>query len=216
MLQYCFCFYILVFWLRGMWDLSSPTRDRTHTPCIGRRNLKHWTAREVPGGSFWSGPEDVGPRHLICSDETSSAPLGSAKSATIGRSPGSHWHVLGISTCGQRLRHLPGFFLQPSWSDKVLSPGEALPALCLFPRGGRPSVFLTGVGHGQLNVPPWSTRALSRPCYLDFVFTLFLELVWTETAAEAMTGLRDSADVCLWESYSKLSFLCRERWLLPW
>ena len=20
---------------RGMWDLSSPTRDRTHTPCVG-------------------------------------------------------------------------------------------------------------------------------------------------------------------------------------
>ena len=27
-------FYVLVFWPRGMWDLSSPTKDRTHTPCI--------------------------------------------------------------------------------------------------------------------------------------------------------------------------------------
>ena len=35
------------FWLQGMWDLSSPTRDRTHTPCIGRQSLNHWTAREV-------------------------------------------------------------------------------------------------------------------------------------------------------------------------
>ena len=42
-------FYILVFWLRGTWDLSSPTRDRTRTaPCIGKRSLNHWTAREVP------------------------------------------------------------------------------------------------------------------------------------------------------------------------
>ena len=41
-------FYVLVFWPRGMWDLSSPTRDRTYTPCIGRRSLNHWTAREVP------------------------------------------------------------------------------------------------------------------------------------------------------------------------
>ena len=41
-------FYVLVFWPRGMWDLSSPTRDRTHTPCIGRRCLNHWIAREVP------------------------------------------------------------------------------------------------------------------------------------------------------------------------
>ena len=33
-------FYVLFFWLRGMWDLSSP--------CIGRRSLNHWTTREVP------------------------------------------------------------------------------------------------------------------------------------------------------------------------
>ena len=25
-------FYVLVFWQRGMWDLSSPTRDQTSTP----------------------------------------------------------------------------------------------------------------------------------------------------------------------------------------
>ena len=41
-------FYVLVFWPRGMWDLSSSTRDRTCTPCIGRQSLNHWTAREVP------------------------------------------------------------------------------------------------------------------------------------------------------------------------
>ena len=41
-------FYVLAFWLRGMWDLSSPTRDRTHTPCIGRQSLNHRTTREVP------------------------------------------------------------------------------------------------------------------------------------------------------------------------
>ena len=33
---------------RGLWDLSSPTRDRTRVPCIGRRILYHCTAREVP------------------------------------------------------------------------------------------------------------------------------------------------------------------------
>ena len=41
-------FYVLVFWLRGMWDLSPPTRDRTLTPCIGKQSLNHWTTREVP------------------------------------------------------------------------------------------------------------------------------------------------------------------------
>ena len=37
---------------RGMWNLSSPTRDRTHVPCIGRRILYHWTTRQVPISSF--------------------------------------------------------------------------------------------------------------------------------------------------------------------
>ena len=47
MLQHCL-FYVLVFWPRGRWDLSSPTRDGTRTPCIGRQSLNHWTAMEVP------------------------------------------------------------------------------------------------------------------------------------------------------------------------
>ena len=44
---YLFLFYVLVFWPRGMWDLSSSTRDRTLTLCTGRQGLNHWT-REVP------------------------------------------------------------------------------------------------------------------------------------------------------------------------
>ena len=48
-------FYALFFWPWGMWDLSSPNRDRTHTPCIGRWSLNHWTTREVPlPWYFWS------------------------------------------------------------------------------------------------------------------------------------------------------------------
>ena len=39
-------FYVLVFW--GMCNLSSLTWDRTHTPCIGRQSLNHWTTRQVP------------------------------------------------------------------------------------------------------------------------------------------------------------------------
>ena len=41
-------YFVFVFLPWGMWDLSSQTRDWTHTPCIGRRSLNHWTAREVP------------------------------------------------------------------------------------------------------------------------------------------------------------------------
>ena len=38
------------FWPRGMWHLSSLTRDQTHNPCTGRQSLNHWTTREVPVG----------------------------------------------------------------------------------------------------------------------------------------------------------------------
>ena len=44
--------YALVFWLRGMWDLSSLTGNQTCAPCIRRQNLNHWTAREVPMCTF--------------------------------------------------------------------------------------------------------------------------------------------------------------------
>ena len=36
-----FLFHFLVFWLWDMWDLSSPTRNWTCTPCIGR-NPEPW------------------------------------------------------------------------------------------------------------------------------------------------------------------------------
>ena len=39
---------VLVSWPQGMWDLSSQTRGRTCTPCLGRQCLNHWTTREVP------------------------------------------------------------------------------------------------------------------------------------------------------------------------
>ena len=42
-----FCFWVF-FSLRGMWDLSFLTRDRTCTPCIRRQSLNHWTTRQVP------------------------------------------------------------------------------------------------------------------------------------------------------------------------
>ena len=34
--------------------LSSPTRNQTHILCIGRRNLNHWTNREVPSPVLWT------------------------------------------------------------------------------------------------------------------------------------------------------------------
>ena len=40
------------FWLQGMWDLSSQTRDQTCVLCIGRWILNHWTTRQVPQTNF--------------------------------------------------------------------------------------------------------------------------------------------------------------------
>ena len=36
--------------LHSMWDLSSPTRDQTCSPCSGntRSVVNHWTASKVP------------------------------------------------------------------------------------------------------------------------------------------------------------------------
>ena len=45
-------FYVLDFWPQGMWDFISPTRDQSHSPCFRRKNLNHWTAREVPSLAF--------------------------------------------------------------------------------------------------------------------------------------------------------------------
>ena len=56
LLQYsfcCLCFGLLVSRSVEFEDLSSLTRDQTHTPCIGRQRLNHWTAREVPSGGHF-------------------------------------------------------------------------------------------------------------------------------------------------------------------
>ena len=47
-----FLFYILAFWLQGMWDLSSLTRDRTHTSCIWRWSLNTGPPRKSLHPSF--------------------------------------------------------------------------------------------------------------------------------------------------------------------
>ena len=44
-----FLSYVIVSWPGDRCDLSSPTRDWTHTHCIGRRSLNHWTTKEAPG-----------------------------------------------------------------------------------------------------------------------------------------------------------------------
>ena len=38
----------------NLWNLSSPTRDQTHIPCVARWVLNHWTSREVSNQGFLS------------------------------------------------------------------------------------------------------------------------------------------------------------------
>ena len=44
---------------RGTWDLSSLTRDRAHVPCIARRILNYWTAREARWQALWCEGSDA-------------------------------------------------------------------------------------------------------------------------------------------------------------
>ena len=43
-------FYVLAFWLQGIWDLSFLTRDQTCASFFG--SLNYWTMREVPSIPF--------------------------------------------------------------------------------------------------------------------------------------------------------------------
>ena len=38
--------------LCDLWDCSSLTRDQTHTPCVARPILNHWTTREVRTSTY--------------------------------------------------------------------------------------------------------------------------------------------------------------------
>ena len=46
-IPFTYLFIYLLATPRGMWDLSSLTRDQTHLPSNGNK-LNHWTAKEVP------------------------------------------------------------------------------------------------------------------------------------------------------------------------
>ena len=55
LLEYCFWYMFWFFWPPGLWHLSSPTREWSHSPCTGRRNLNPWNSGQVPI-VFWTLP----------------------------------------------------------------------------------------------------------------------------------------------------------------
>ena len=52
--------------LHGMWDLSSPSRDRIFVPCCGAWSSNYWTTREVPQVYLFEGDSQVILMYLIC------------------------------------------------------------------------------------------------------------------------------------------------------
>ena len=51
MLNYCYAYFLILLFLdllRGLWDLSSLTTDRTRTTAVKAPNPNHWTIRELP------------------------------------------------------------------------------------------------------------------------------------------------------------------------
>ena len=46
-------FFIFLAMPHGLWDLSSPTRDRTQAPAVKVLSPNHWTAREFPPLKFY-------------------------------------------------------------------------------------------------------------------------------------------------------------------
>ena len=49
----CVCVCVCVCLAQSGWDLSSLTRDWSCIPCVGRRNLNHWTDNKVPVALFF-------------------------------------------------------------------------------------------------------------------------------------------------------------------
>ena len=58
---YFILFFSFLTALRGMWDLSSLTRNQTHAPCVGRWSLNQWTTREAPPSPFRHAVSSLGP-----------------------------------------------------------------------------------------------------------------------------------------------------------
>ena len=106
-------FYVSVFWLRGLWDLSSGTRDPIPTPCIGRRSLNHWTASEVPKDMIlWFFSKGDYSFIKILKEEGEN--LGFTEAGKVNK---NHKEGLTVSLTGWRRGWRPFFFLEYEWAE---------------------------------------------------------------------------------------------------
>ena len=61
--------------LQAMWDLSPPTRDRTHVPtAVEAQSLNHWSFREVPISYPLFQPAALLPKNSLMGAESEYVP----------------------------------------------------------------------------------------------------------------------------------------------
>ena len=174
-----------------MWDLSPPTRDWTHTLCVGMGSLNHWTTREVPWVSLTfplffavSSSSLVLVSTLSCSS-SSAAPLTVAASASSSSSPPlPHRHLppptlpstssfsfsfTSLSTSCSRLCSLAG--ASPPFSASSTTPLFSFEKVlrwscCPQPRltwWGRPVILCSGLRGKKARVRGGSPESCWRP-----------------------------------------------------
>ena len=90
-----------------MRDLSLLIKNLTHTPCIGRPHLNHWTAKRSSPGAFYKCKLSDRKLALLCQDlNFDEIPLWSV----------CIWYTLPRgSTCSPRRRNVPFSFLSHFW-----------------------------------------------------------------------------------------------------
>ena len=106
-----------------MWDLSSPTRDRTHVPCIGRRILYHWTTREVPYAHFLIGSFvlfDIKPQPTPASPGDPPRPAGRSDPGSYGVTA-LPWVPVHVKPC-VRPPSVESLFPSVLWSSCTQAP----------------------------------------------------------------------------------------------
>lgn len=104
------------FWLHGLWDLSSGTRDPTSTTCIGRQSCNHWTASEVPEHMIlWFFSE--GDHSLIKILKEEGENLGFTEAGKVNK---SHKEGLTVSLSGLEKRVEAFFFVFGIWVSRVV------------------------------------------------------------------------------------------------
>ena len=131
-------FYFLAFWPRGMRNLSSLTKDWTHTPCIGGWSLNYWTAREIPRIKF-----------LMMEFQTCNNWKGFPGGSVVKNYPANAGDVGSISGSGRSPGEEKGNLLSYSCLENPMDRGAWRASVC-------------GVTESRTQLSNWTTTANNR------------------------------------------------------